>query len=296
MRPVSPLQKLLAAVLGGLVLSLVVVLAGVAYVRSGGGETRLGLTQSPIPTSTIPTLDEDERPDDEKDLVEETTTTSSSSTTTTTLFGAGQTTTSSPPTTRLGPSVDGSGAVLLAAGAPAPRQLPSGASCHGLADPNASDVRCELFRARGGDLIWLTQSTREGVLGSGRGRSVYVFARAGSGQWKAVLEKQDPGGTQFKSVNVRVADVSGDGHPDAVFGFNSGSSSLLAVDVVEGPGTVTAHRDAPNGSARVSPGQLDIWSGSGASVVHEVIRVVDGVYRVVSSEPVSGGQVPPSQL
>lgn len=291
----SPLQKLLAALLGGLVLSLAVVLAGVAYVRTGGGETRLGLTQAPVPTS-IPTLGEDGQAEDEKDLVEETTTTSSSSTTTTTLFGTGGTTTSSPPTTRLGPALDGSGAVLLPAGAPATRQLAAGASCQGLADPSASDVRCELFRARGGDLIWLTQSTPEGVLGSGRGRSIYVFARSGAGQWRVVLEKQDPGGAQFKTVNVRVADVSGDGDQDAVFGFNSGSSSLLAVDVVEGPGTVTAHRDAPSGSARVSTGQLDLWSRSGASVVHEVIRVVDGVYRVVSSEPVSGGQVPPSQL
>lgn len=292
---VSPLQKLLAALLAGLVVMLTVVVAGVAYVRSGG-ETELGLTSGPIVTSTVPTLGEGELSEEERDLVEETTTTSSSSTTTTTLFGTGETTTSSPPTTRLGPSIDGSGAVLLPAGAPAPRQLPAGASCHGLADPNASDVRCELFRARGGDLIWLTQSTREGVLGSGRGRSVYVFERSGTGQWRVALEKLDPGGSQFKSVNVRVVDVSGDGHQDAVFGFRSGSSSLLAVDVVEGPGAVTAHRDAPNGSARVSTGQLDIWSGSGVSVVHEVIRVVGGTYRVVSSEPVSGSEVPPSQL
>lgn len=291
----SPLQKLAAGLLAGLVLSLGVVVAGVAYVRSGG-ETKLGLIKAPIPTSTIPTLGEDQQPEDEKDLVEETTTTSGPSTTTTTIFGAADSTTSSPPTTRLGPSVDGSGAVLGPAGAPPTRPLAAGASCHGLADPNATEVRCELFRAKGGDLIWLTQSTREGVLGSGRGRSIYVFERSGSGEWRVALEKVDVGGSQFKSVNVRVADVSGDGFQDAVFGFHSASSSLLAIDVVEGPGRVTAHRDASNGSARVSTGQLDIWSGSGASVTHEVIRVVDGTYRVVTSEPVPGGEVPPSQL
>ncbi|HUP69198.1 MAG TPA: hypothetical protein VM142_05215 [Acidimicrobiales bacterium] len=290
-----PLQKLLAALLGGLVLSLVVVLAGVAYVRSGG-ETKLKLTQAPTAISTIPTLDGEPQPQ-EKDLVEETTTTSSTTTTTTTIFGMGpDTTTSGPPATRLAPAIDGSGAVLLPAGAPGNRELAAGASCQGLADPNASEVRCELFRAKGGDLIWLTQSTREGVLGSGRGRSFYVFERAGSNSWRIALEKVDVGGSQFKSVNVRVVDVSGDGSQDAVFGFRSASSGLLAVDVVEGPGIVTAHRDATNGSARVSTGQLDVWSASGASAIHEVIRVVGSSYRIVSSEQVASSEVPPSQL
>lgn len=291
----SPLQKLLAAVLAGLVLSLVVVLAGAAYVR--GGDTKVRLTESPTAASTIPTLDDDEPPPDEKDLVEETTTTSTTTTTTTTIPGMQpDTRMSTAPTTRLGPSIDGSGAVLLPPGAPTSRPLSPGSSCQGLADRGASDVRCDHFRAKGGDLIWLTQSTREGVLGSGRGRSVHVFQRSGPGQWTAVLEKLDVGGDQFRSINVRVVDVSGDGHQDAVFGFRSASSGLLAVDVVEGPGAVTAHRDASNGSARVSPGQIDLWSVSGASTTHEVIRVVAGSYRVVSSQPVSGGEVPPSQL
>ncbi|HUR18075.1 MAG TPA: hypothetical protein VMZ51_03945 [Acidimicrobiales bacterium] len=290
----SPLQKLLASVLGGLVLCLTVVLAGVAYVRSGGG-TKLSLTQAPNATSTIPTLD-DQPPQDEKDLVEETTTTSTTTTTTTTIPGVGDTSSSSLPVGRLGPSLDGSGAVLQPVGVAASRQLAAGSSCHGLADQNASEVHCEQFRARGGDLIWLTQSTREGVLGSAQGRSVYVFQRAGSDSWRIALEKVDSSGSQFKSVNVRVADVSGDGSQDAVFGFRSASSGLLALDVVEGPGSVNAHRDASNGSVRISTGQIDVWAGSGASTSHEVIRVVDGVYRVVSSEPVSSGDVPPSQL
>lgn len=279
--------------LGGLVLCLVVIVAGVSYVR-GGGETNLRAAQGPTPISTIPTLG-DEPPPEEKDLVEETTTTTGATTTTFAGFVA-DTTTSTPPTTRLGPAVDGSGAVLSPPGAPFTRPLAAGAACQGLADPNASEVRCELFRAKGGDLIWLTQSTREGVLGSGRGRSVYVFERSGSTSWRAVLEKVDIGGSQFKSIDVRVADVSGDGSQDAAFGFRSSSSGLLAVDVVEGPGTVTAHRDAASGSARVSTGQLDVWSRSGASTIHEVIRVVSGSYRVVSSQPVASGEVPPSHL
>ncbi len=281
--------------LAGLVLSLLVVVGGVAYVRSGG-DTKLNLTESDIPTSSIPTLDDRPAPQ-EKDLVEETTTTTTTTTTIATIPGvAPETTTSTPPTTRLGPLVGPSGAVLLPPGARSTRQLTAGSSCQGLADENASDVRCELFRAKGGDLIWLTQSTREGVLGAGRGRSAYVFQRSGPSQWTIALEKVDVGGSQFKSINVRVADVSGDGNQDAVFGFRSASSGILALDVVEGPGMVAAHRDAANGSARVSTGQIDIWTGSGASSTHEVIRVVDGSYRVVSSEPVSGAHVPPSQL
>jgi hypothetical protein len=293
---VSPLQKLLAAVLAGLVLSLLVVVGGVAYVR-GGGDTTVDLAEAPTATSTIPTLD-DKPPPQEKDLVEETTTTSTTTTTTTTIPGLvpdTTTTSSTPPTTRVAPLLSASGAVLRPPGAPPTRQLAAGSGCEGLADPNASEVRCELFRAKGGDLIWLTQSTREGVLGSERGRSVYVFRRSGSSQWTIVLEMLDPSGSQYRSVNVRLADVSGDGSQDAVFGFRSGSG-LLAVDVVEGPGTVAAHLDALSGSARVSTGQLDIWSGSGASSTHEVIRVVDGAYRVVSSEAVSSSEVPPSQL
>lgn len=289
----SSVQKLAAAVLAGLVLSLVVVVGGVAYVRAGGG-TKLTLAQAPTATSTIPTLD-DQPPPQEKDLVEETTTTSSTTTTTVPGFQP-DSTTSSPPTTRFAVPVSGSGAVLQPPGAPSTRQLSSGSGCQGLADTNASEVHCEQFRARGGDLVWLTQTTREGVLGSGQGRSYYVFQRSGASQWTTVLEKLDLSGSQFKSVNVRLADVSGDGAVDAVFGFRSAASGLLAVDVVEGPGTVTAHRDASNGSARVSTGQVDIWYASGASFVHEVIRSVDGSYRVVSSEQISSGEVPPSQL
>lgn len=278
--------------LAGLVLALLVVVGGVAYVRGDGG-TNLTLTEAPTATSTIPTIDGPAPP--EKDLVEDTTTTSS--TTTTTLPGfQPDTTTSSPPTTRFALPVSGSGAVLQSPGAPSTRQLSAGSGCQGLADAGAFNVRCEQFRARGGDLIWLTQSTREGVLGASQGRSYYVFQRAGSNQWSTVLEKIDPGGSQFKSVNVRLADLSGDGSVDAVFGFRSAGSGTLAVDVVEGPGTVTAHREASNGSARVSTGQLDIWYASGATSIHEVIRNVDGSYRVVSSEQVSSGDVPPSQL
>ena len=292
----SPVQKVLAAVTAGLVLSAVVVLAGLAYV-SGGGSGRVRAA-APTATSTIPTIDEDVE-GQRAAGTEETTTTASSTTTTTTTTIPGflpETTTSSPPTTVLGPVVSSSGAVLASPPSPVTRELADGASCQALADPNASDIRCELFRARGGELIWLSQSHREGVLSASRGRRIYVFRNIGGRQWTTVLEKSDAGGSELREVNVRVADVSGDGSQDAVFGFRYSGSGALALDVVEGPGAVTAHRDAANGSARVSTGQLDVWSSVGSSATHEVIRVVQGVYRVVSTEHVASGDVPPSQL
>lgn len=285
-----PLTKLAVVVLGGLVLSLLVVLGGVAYVRSGGSEVKLRAGAEPVANS-IPTLDESEEDDADVQALDASTTTTTTTTTTIAAFVAP---TSAPPTTRLGPAISSSGAVLAAPSSPTTRTL-SGQSCQSLADSDAGEVRCDLIRAKGGDLIWLTSTVRQGVLGATSGRRTYVFRRAGGNSWTVVLERVESGSAG--EVSARVADVSGDGAQDVVIGFRSGGSgSPLGFDVVEGPGTVTAHRDVGPASVRVSTGQVDVWTPAGATATHEVIRHVAGSYRVVTTEEVPATQVPPSQL
>jgi hypothetical protein len=119
------------------------------------------------------------------------------------------------------------------------------------------------------------------------------------GVWKSVLEAVDADGSKWTAVKAVVVDISGDKADEIAFGFRGTGSGSLAVDVVEGPGTVTAHRDLSKGSARVSTGQLDTWSASSASsgqYDHDVIRWVDGAWRVVLRNQSAAADVPPSQL
>ena len=111
----------------------------------------------------------------------------------------------------------------------------------------------------------------------------------------------DDDGSRFGHITARVADVSGDGFEEIAFGFGVvGTQHLLAVDVVDGSDAVVAHRDFPQGSARVATGQLDGWADraavSGSQWVHEVIRYQSGAWRLTSSTVVSQSSVPPSQL
>lgn len=295
----TPRQKRVLGVLAALVAALSVLLLVLALVKDDGGDR----VATSVPSTTSSTEGS-------------TTTTSATSTTTavaippamppTTTPTSTTTTAASPSTTSPPrPVVTGQGAVLSPPAAPSTRTLSPDGGCESLADPGSWEVRCDTVRVRGGQLIWLVaeRPTANGT----RTRRAYVFQRSGPGsQWNLVLEERDDEGTRLAGVNVRAADLSADGSPELAFGFaTQGSASVLSVDVVDASATVVAHRDLPKGVVRVSTGQVDTWSAEGgageanccpSSFVHEVIRFVDGAYRVLASERVRPEDVPPSQL
>src|SRR5439155_7525041 len=147
-----------------------------------------------------------------------------------------------------------------------------------------------------GDLVWMIEAGA-----SGTGLRAAVWAHASGSTWREVLAAADDDGSRFAHIKARVADLSGDGADEIAFGFGIvGTQHLLQVDVVDGTTAVVAHRDLPQGSARVATGQLDGWASrtgaSGSQWVHEVIQYRAGAWRLTSSTVVRGSSVPPSQL
>jgi hypothetical protein len=203
--------------------------------------------------------------------------------------------TAAPTTTTAAPApvVSAAGAVLTAPSSPQSR--PVGPGCATLADPGWT-ADCGVAHAKGGDLVWLIETGPGGT-----GWRAAVWGHTGGSSWREVLTVTDVEGSRFGHIKARVAGVSGDGFDEIVFGFGAvGTQQLLQVDVVDGSKTVVAHRDLPNGSARVTTGQLDGWAGrdtrAGQQWVHEVIRHTGGAWRLVSSTTVTRSSVPPSQL
>lgn len=277
-------QRVILAVVGGLMAALVVALVAAALLSDDADESVV-IDATSSTSSTVP---------------EETTTTVDLPTSTT----AAPTTTTSPPTTTTSttqapkPVVDGRGAVLGAAATSARREM-TGTDCRTLA-PAGSTAECGAFRGKGGiDLVWLVESrTVSGERGTTvTGRRAYVLRKAADNRWTPVLEARDDDGSRFTAITARVEDVSGDGAAEVAFGFRRrGAGNTLAIDLVEGPGTVVVHHEAPGGSARVSKGQLDVWQSAGDRYDHLTIRFADNAWRIVSNVKETAGQVPPSQL
>ena len=232
-----------------------------------------------------------------------TTTSSTSTSSTTTTIPASTTsspTTAAPattaaPTTVVLPVVTGQGAVLRAPGTAETRTAPLNAGCEALGDPGWT-VACGTANARGAVLTWVVESmaTTDGATA----RRALVFRRINATQWTLVQRATDDAGSQFTAMRARVEDLSGDGTAEIAFGFTrAGASAVLAVDVVEGPGTVVVHRELPRGVARVSSGQLNTWRRTDSTrYAHEVIQFRDGAWRIVASASVPANDVPPSQV
>lgn len=205
-------------------------------------------------------------------------------TTTTTRF---RTTTTVDP----GPVVTGAGAILLPPGSTERREMRRQAGCESMAAPGW-EAECGTFTVKGGvELAWLVEVDDDA-------RRAFVFRKEQGRQWLAVLIALDEGGTRFEDVNVRVGDVSGDGSPEAVFGFHRrGTGDFLAVDVVEGPDSVVVHRELRDGRARASSGQLDAWERCCPTEFdHHTIRYVDGVWRIAATVRERQSAVPPSHV
>jgi len=267
-----------------------VLLSGAAAVVAAAGRHHRGAQLRAAATSTTTTS---------------TTTTSTADTTTTTVdlvpsttptTAARPTTTSASTTTTMPlPVVTSTGAVLQAPTTATTRTM-TGTDCTTLAAAHAQGVACGVAHAKGGPLVWLVEGSAAGA----HARHVYVFAPgATSTTWKSVLEAVDFDGSKWQAAAAAVAQLTGDGTEDIAFGFRAATGGSLAVDVVAGPGTVTAHRDLPDGAARVSSGQWDTWATSATAAGqddHDVIRWDGAAWRVVLRSQVAAGDVPPSQF
>ena len=278
-----------SAVVGLAVVALLVGAVTVVASAKRGREERVAAdatttTSTTVPPSTVPSIAPTSTT---YDLVPETTTTSAAP-------APAPTTTST--TAAPLPLVTATGAVLKAPGTPTSRTM-AGEDCQTLAVATADGVACGFAHAKSGvTLVWLVEGTSAGA----HRRHAYVFMGSGGAVWKSVLEAVDPDGSRWQSVVGVAVDLSDDGGDEVVFGFRGVGSSLLGVDLVEAPGKVTAHRYLSRGSGRVSTGQLNTWSATGASASspfdHDVIRWVDGGWRVVLRSQTAAADVPPSQL
>jgi hypothetical protein len=170
----------------------------------------------------------------------------------------------------------------------------AGGPCAALADPGW-DTTCGTAAARGATLAWLIES--RAASGTTQHRAL-VFRQTAATRWNLVLQAEDTAGSRFGAIRARVADVSGDGAEEIAFGFTSGSATpSLAVDLVEGPGSVVVHRDLRRGAARVSTGQMNTWrQGSADQMIHDVIQFRSGAWRIVASSTEPAADTPPSQL
>jgi hypothetical protein len=192
------------------------------------------------------------------------------------------------------PVLNGNGAVLRPPppGTPA-RPLGAKPDCHSLVDPGFSGS-CGTANGRLGLLYWVVETKP----GSWR---AFVYRGDTPGVATPMLQAIDDDASDFSLVKVNVVDVSGDHADELVFGFHlQGSGAIVSMDVVEGHG-VAVHRDYAQGSVRPSPGQIDAWgavpqAGGASGFAHEVIRAVQGAWRIVASTPVKQSEVPPPQV
>lgn len=195
-------------------------------------------------------------------------------------------------TTTAPPPVTAQGAVLKPPAKPSSRKFPGGSDCTVLLERRQMGG-CGTVAAKGATLYWVVEPTAAG------GRRASVYRAASGGTVTLVLQAVDDKGVDMAEVRALSEDVSGDGAPDIVFGFHrKGATAVLSLDVVEGPGTVTLHRDYGRGSVKVAPGQIDGWGSSAApgGFTHESIRKVADAWRVVASTPAKESEVPKSHV
>lgn len=243
----------------------------------------------------------DDDPDDElvadattttaSTVVDESTTTNSLELPTTTTAPITTSTAAATTTTAARPVLDGRGAVLRPPASPVRRTIRQGGGCTQFATPGWT-AECVGMRSD-----WYLVIESKPAAGDATARRAYTYRQETGETWIAAAEARDDDGSRFAEIRFRGEDIGGDQASEAVFGFRrTGSSRVLALDVVQFPGNVVVHRESPDGSARVSPGQLDLWEAAGTQYDHLTVRYVDNAWRIVATAKVNKGAVPPSHF
>jgi hypothetical protein len=190
-----------------------------------------------------------------------------------------------------GAGLSGEGALLVRPATDSVRAVDKAKGCNSANDPGWRIVECGALKRDDVVLLWVVQSR-------GKGLRALVLREQTAGQWTTVLAANDDDGTRWSKIGVRGADVSGDGRPDLVFGFRTrAADNALAVDVVDGPGTVGLHLLLPGGSARAEVGALHGWAMlADGSYEHTTYKRLANAWRVAATERVGRDRVPPSMV
>jgi len=189
------------------------------------------------------------------------------------------------------PPLTGEGALLVRPASDTVRPIDKAKGCNSAVDPGWRIVDCGALRRDDAILVWTVQS-------NGSALRATVLRERTAGEWLTVLMASDDAGTRWSKIGVRGEDVSGDGRPDLVFGFRSRADDrALAVDVVDGPGTVGLHRLLPRGAVRVEKGALHGWAAlADGSYEHTTWKWLADAWRVAAAERVRADAVPPSMV
>ncbi|HVF75101.1 MAG TPA: hypothetical protein VM938_08630 [Acidimicrobiales bacterium] len=271
----TPKQRIAAAVAGGMAALFVLALLIAALVGDDGDDELVADATTTTASS----------------VVEETTTSTGVEEPTTTTAAPTSTTALATTTTAARPVLNGQGAVLRTPASPIRRTIRQGGGCTQFATPGWT-AECVGIRSD-----WYLVIESKAAAGGATARRAYTYRQETGETWIAAAEARDDDGSRFTEIRFRGEDIGGDAAQEAIFGFRrTGSTRMLAVDVVQFPGNVVVHRESPDGSARVSPGQLDLWEAAGTQYDHLTVRFVDNAWRIVASTKVNKSAVPPSHF
>jgi len=202
-----------------------------------------------------------------------------------------------PPSVAVDLPIDGSGAILHPPSSPDVRVEDAPNDCASLVDNGWQSIDCKVVTIGDGGLTYLIEALPAPSYVATR---AYVFRQRPGGSEQLVLAAEDDQGTKFESseVEAAVAPTSPGRTPIIVIGFLGGNSTHLAIDVVEGPGTVVVHQDLGDGLVETGIDELQTWGGSsrpGAPpFIHDTIRHVGSVWRIVAQQTVPSVEVPRS--
>ncbi|HET9442630.1 MAG TPA: hypothetical protein VFO65_04860, partial [Acidimicrobiales bacterium] len=177
------------------------------------------------------------------------------------------------------PALGAQGALLAAPAAPVPRTIDKAKGCYSAVDPGWRVVQCGALKTKGTVLLWVVEARDKGL-------RALVVREVTPGQWAVVLAAADDDGSDWSSIGVRAEDLSGDGHPDLAFGFHRRTpDKVLAVDVVDAPGTVVLHHEVAGGVAQLAAGELALWQVLPDRAERLVVKFDGTAWRLVATTP-----------
>jgi hypothetical protein len=190
------------------------------------------------------------------------------------------------------PSSSAAGRILTGAGTTLTRPLQTTvrgynprAGCNLLVDPGwTGTVNCGQIASHQATAVWVAENRQPDAWGETR-LLLWTISNKGS-QASLRLRAAILGDSMVNGATVDF----GDGDQKVLFSTATvGMSGHRVFDLVEPDGTVVVHRDLAYAAARIGTSMIETWGedtvANQAAFTHDVIRYVDGAWRIVSSEP-----------